>query len=845
MASVSGGDQSPEANGTKRKGDEDGAGPGAGAGAGQGRAKRNRYISIACNECKRRKIKCNGQMPCHRCGNLNLDCVYAPNCCASSFKDSEDFHRMNARLSALQEQVDTLFSNVNGLRSHLAGLQPPIDPSLQHHAFVSHTPSQASPGLMANPTRASSSKGPSGPRPPSFRGPTSTEFNLGVAKNSLQTMGITPRAADDDDFRTQDVSPAASPPPDAPMHASKDPIWAISRDEAFRLLRVYEDEMHDMYPVLPLADLVRHTDRVYTFMETAERNGLVQTAMPGADAINDDDTNLLKLVLAISLTVEGLGRSELGKRLRDFVQPAVDALLLGHAGAKGVRILALTAMYEFHCDNESTAWRVIGLTTRLCIELGLHRKETYDAMTEQECNATVLLFWAVYCLDRRWSFGTGMPFALQDSDIDPNLPKPDDTLSAYLKAMIEHFAIASKVWHAISSNTPTSPHGSISKEEVEYLDYQITNWHRKLPDHLRYSQYPQELLAASSPGTQRSSFILYLRANNMRIHLYRPVLHSATSIVNNQSAAQTVVDVAKDTIRNLRHLSSTTKMYQASQVLFNAFMVSALAVLFLAVSHAPALFAENVREEFYMALDLVRGLSRESWVSKRLWRTIRVLKEVAPKLGLAVNQHQQQQHQRSAEMLGEQQEARPEDVEIEVEDPSRSAAVAMAGLAGHNVDESALYAHSHQPVHHQQHHHQQQHQHQQQQQQLQHHFQQNQNQNQNQYMPSTQAWSNHSNSSPDGSGMVHDLTTLFEGATASNFGAGGGGGGGGVAAAAAAGTGNGYHGLSNGGGGGGGGGDGGTYSVMGGTPQPALADGMDMGAFGGEDELSRIMRDLF
>lgn len=36
----------------------------------------------------------------------------------------------------------------------------------------------------------------------------------------------------------------------------------------------------------------------------------------------------------------------------------------------------------------------------------------------------MLLFWAVYNLDRRWSFGTGMPFAMQDSDIDPLLPKP-------------------------------------------------------------------------------------------------------------------------------------------------------------------------------------------------------------------------------------------------------------------------------------------------------------------------------------------------------------------------------------------------------------------------------------
>lgn len=45
-------------------------------------------------------------------------------------------------------------------------------------------------------------------------------------------------------------------------------------------------------------------------------------------------------------------------------------------------------------------------------------------MDEEQRTGAMLTFWSVYCLDRRWSFGTGMPFALQDSDIDPNLPKP-------------------------------------------------------------------------------------------------------------------------------------------------------------------------------------------------------------------------------------------------------------------------------------------------------------------------------------------------------------------------------------------------------------------------------------
>ena len=67
-----------------------------------------------------------------------------------------------------------------------------------------------------------------------------------------------------------------------------------------------------------------------------------------------------------------------------------------------------------------------------------------------------------------------------------------------------------------------------------------------------------------------------------------------------------------------------------------------------------------------MALDLVKGFSTKSFVSKRLWKTIKGLKEVGPKLGLspdvAANGH------------------------MSAEDPHSSAALAMAGLAGHDID---------------------------------------------------------------------------------------------------------------------------------------------------------------
>lgn len=321
---------------------------------------------------------------------------------------------------------------------------------------------------------------------------------------------------------------------------------------------------------------------------------------------------------------------------------------------------------------------MIGQVARMCIELGLHRRDALFKVLpdDEERSGAVNLFWSVYVLDRRWAFGTGLPFAVQDSDIDPNLPDPVSQHVAsgrcirmlivvqmlpipYLNVMIAYSRLGSRVWRSVAGFDPLSG-ADIKKEDIGYLDYQIEQWQKNLPAELKLptADAPQ----TSSRAIHRLQILLYLRANQMRILIYRPVLHSANSIMENLTYAQTVVELAKDSIHVLTHLNQTTDIYRAQQVCFNYFLISALAVIFLASCHAPVQFSAICRDEFYMALDLVKGFSSKSYVSKRLWRTIRGLKEVGPKLGLS------------------------EDTTISgVEDPHSSAALAMAGLAGHEI----------------------------------------------------------------------------------------------------------------------------------------------------------------
>jgi hypothetical protein len=231
--------------------------------------------------------------------------------------------------------------------------------------------------------------------------------------------------------------------------------------------------------------------------------------------------------------------------------------------------------------------------------------------------------------------------------------------------MITYSLIGSKVWKSVANADANQ--NTINKEDMGFLDFQVLNWLRSIPESLKFI-HPDSGQSFDPPsrGLHRLQVALYLRANQMRILIYRSVLHSATSIMENMEFAHTVVKVSKDTIRILTYVNQTSDIYKTQQTMFNYFLISALAVLFLAVAHAPAEFSPQARDEFYMALDLVRGLSTNSYVSKRLWKTIKMLKEVGPRLGLNVRN--------------------------EPSDAHSSAAVAMAGLAGHQVDEMTVFS---------------------------------------------------------------------------------------------------------------------------------------------------------
>ncbi|KAI1387158.1 uncharacterized protein F4822DRAFT_275544 [Hypoxylon trugodes] len=631
-------------SGSKRKGSTDGS-PSS-KGTAQQRSKRNRYISIACNECKRRKIKCNGETPCQRCGNLNLQCLYAPNCCTNSFKDSEEFKQMASMVNNLQDQVDTLFANMNAFRSEAFRLAPIQD---RPHTLpsTSSTPSSSSiPSITPVHRPAELAQA----RQPGFRGPTSTRFNLDVAKNTLHKMGYSnPSDGGDPDGIAQD-SPAPSPNLTAqlsttPSGLPRDPLWDFDKDELIRLCRVHDEEVGIMYPVVKIETVIRHARTLSSWMEAARKNFMA--GIYGEEGgIKDRNTLLLKIIVCCALQVEEHGNSEKAQRLFLSARSTTDRMLMSDpSDVKNMPILALLAGYYYLASDEILAWRTMGQVARLCFELGLHRLDVINRITdEEERNNAINTFWTAYVLDRRWAFGTGLPYVVPDEEIDPQLPYPNS--HPYLVAMITYSKLSARVWRLVRNFDPDIV--EIRPGDIEELDRLIKQWYTQVPRETqleladweavpRYLNPPVHM--QREYDIQRLQIWTYLRLNQIRTWLYTPILRTHSSIMENMQFAERAVKLAKNTICYLTHLNNTTNIYRKIQIFYHQFLLSSITVLFLASCHAPVNFSASCRNEFYMALELVKDLSSKSFVSQRLWNTIKSLREVAPRLGLAQDPH--------------------------------------------------------------------------------------------------------------------------------------------------------------------------------------------------------------
>lgn len=238
---------------------------------------------------------------------------------------------MRAHVSSLQQQIDTLFANLRSLRQY----QNISDPSQGTNYPVSDNQAIST---HEGPAFSSPLQRQRKSFPPSRR-TTSSGDGFDLANYTLQAVAITQESAVDETGLPSDRTATASPLDFISPHPSKDPLWSVGREEALRLCRVYEEEIGIMYPLFDIKAILEQVNMLWSFLETALKTGPGYT--PGAHTIDDEDANLVKMILATALVLEGRGQSDLGQRLFESLQPAVTAKFWAPTDTKGLSLLCV------------------------------------------------------------------------------------------------------------------------------------------------------------------------------------------------------------------------------------------------------------------------------------------------------------------------------------------------------------------------------------------------------------------------------------------------------------------------------------------------------------------------
>ncbi|RDL40450.1 uncharacterized protein BP5553_00429 [Venustampulla echinocandica] len=305
--------------------------------------------------------------------------------------------------------------------------------------------------------------------------------------------------------------------------------------------------------------------------------------------------------------------------------------------------------------NLSTCYSYIGIALRSALRMGLHRNLAGNFNPiDREVRRRV--FWVIRKMDTYVSALLGFPQMLSYDDIDQELPvevddeyitkdailpMPEGKTSLYAasNAHTRLMSILAKVCKYIypTKGVEKSAQGSanssyvISHAKIREIEHDLVQWLDKLPMALRPGGEPE-------PGFIRVQQLLRLAYAHVQMMLYRPFLHyvsrktSGGKNLDERSYACAAACVSVS--RNIVHI--TTEM-KKSELLLGAYwftmyttFFAILSLVFFAVENPDKPGSQEILADAIDGKDALKGLSRGSQAADRCSQALRALFEQLP-----------------------------------------------------------------------------------------------------------------------------------------------------------------------------------------------------------------------
>ncbi|KAL4808450.1 fungal-specific transcription factor domain-containing protein [Aspergillus unguis] len=399
--------------------------------------KRRRPLTVSCELCKQRKVKCDRAQPsCGWCSRNGQVCEYKerkkPGLRAGYGKELEQ------RLDRLE---DIIQAQARLIETHILQAQPRMPQDMHHAGPLSysspsepsavHGPSPRNPFYFQEPSSVPSARPPE----PSITSPTDVSV-----KNSIQSQmnGTLPSVASlpqitnttpQNDFNDNESS-------------LKVPVSLFSNQE-----QSFADPELDLPPydlLYALVDL--YFEHLNTWCPILHRRTTLDTFF-GPTPLEEADRMVLYAIVATTLRFSSDNRltEQNRKRYHDSSKQKVLLYGLEHSSVKALQALVILALDLVGSSNGPPGWKLLALITRSVVQLGLAVEAkstlispvypsiyTLRAVTLPESESWIedegrrRLFWMVYLLDRYSTLATAFDFALDDKDIDRKLPCKDE-----------------------------------------------------------------------------------------------------------------------------------------------------------------------------------------------------------------------------------------------------------------------------------------------------------------------------------------------------------------------------------------------------------------------------------
>ncbi|KAL2149023.1 hypothetical protein VTH82DRAFT_1709 [Thermothelomyces myriococcoides] len=420
--------------------------------------KRKRPLSVSCELCKQRKVRCDrGQPACGWCSRNGALCEYKerkkPGLRAGYGRELEQrLEKLEEKLRVHAEILQALTSGNSppgGNGSAATGLTQNAPPSVRgSNASIPSdqgTPRETMPPIFGRP-------GHDTIRTPQaetalFLQKPSTSIDFGLSAGPVHdTFPPAPPAV-------SSISPpshmqAAMPPSAAAQeyygagHAAQLQSPSAATQHSAHMAPEQELPPYDL--LYALVDL--YFKHINTWCPILHRKTTLESLF-GTSMIDDEDKILLHAIVATSLRYSTDARltEESRQRYHDVSKQRVLLYGMEHLSVKSLQALVILALDLCGSSNGPPGWNIMALITRAVVQLGLAVETnsfsvapgytsiyTLRAMILPEPRDFIeeesrrRLFWMVYLLDRYATIATAFEFGIDDREIDRTLPCRDD-----------------------------------------------------------------------------------------------------------------------------------------------------------------------------------------------------------------------------------------------------------------------------------------------------------------------------------------------------------------------------------------------------------------------------------